>query len=320
METPVILLILGLSLSCIATEYLPVTYDANGFFHLNSGQSAYVGYRPDTYNESNPISLLVWMHGCGGNAEGDLWSIAPPSTRQTQSYIAISIGGRDGKCWQVNTDTPKVLAAITDVARYFNINPRKVYLSGYSSGGDMTYRVGLQHASLFAGLLVENSDPFRDTGATKASLLASASWKINVAHLAHISDTTYPITGVRSNLAVLAANGFPVTKIEKEGTHYDADNVAFGTSYDLIHSLLPFMEAGWEAPSPDTVLLPLAFTNGLFRFTLTGTTGTKYMVQTTTSLSSTNWTTLVTNVSPFTFIETNTGMSNSRFFRGMPVP
>ena len=142
---------------------------------------------------SLPSSLFVWMHGCGGNAEGDVFSIAPYPTRQTQSYIAISIGGRDGDCWSVGTDTPKVLAAITDIARYFNINPRKIYLGGYSSGGDMTYRVGFENASLFAGLLVENSDPFRDTGAPNAYL--SASWKINIAHLAHLSDTTYPIAG-----------------------------------------------------------------------------------------------------------------------------
>ena len=101
--------------------------------------------------------------------------IAPPASRQTQGYIAISIGGRDGGCWSVNTDTPKVLAAIVDVSKHFNINPRKVDLGGYSSAGDLAYRVGFEHASLFAGLLVENSDPFRDTGTTQAALLASAS-------------------------------------------------------------------------------------------------------------------------------------------------
>ena len=227
--------------------YLPVTYDANGFFHLNSGQSDYVGYRPDTYSDATPISLFVWMHGCGGNAEGDLFTIAPYPTRATQSYIAISIGGRDGDCWTVGTDTPKVLAAITDIARYFNINPRKVYLGGYSSGGDMTYRVGFENALLFAGLLVENSDPFSDTGAPNAYL--GAAWKLNVAHLAHLSDTTYPIGTVRTNLATLTANGFPVTKIEKAGTHYDPDSGAFGTNYDLRTFLLPYLDAGWLSPS-----------------------------------------------------------------------
>lgn len=310
-----ILPVCGLALSCIAPGYLPVTYDGYGFFHLHNGQSAYVGYRPDTYSDANPISLLVWLHGCGGNAEGDLWSIAPPATRQTQSYIAISIGGRDGACWSVNTDTPKVLAAIADIGRYFNINPRKVFLAGYSSGGNMAYRVGFQHTSLFAGLLVENSDPFYGTGATPASLLASASWKINVAHLAHLSDTTYPIAGVRSNLATLTADGFPVTKIEKAGTHYDPDNGDFGTSYDLIHFLLPFLETNWASPVP--ILTPLALPNNQFGFTLTGTAGTNYIVQATTNLSPATWISLSTNPAPFTFMETNASLFGRRYYRSL---
>jgi len=231
-----------------ATTYLPTTYDANGFFHLDSGTSTYVGYKPDTYNTGTPIDLFVWMHGCGGNAEGDMWSIAPPPTRSTQSYIAISLGGRDGTCWQVNSDGPKVLAAVADVEQHFNINPRKVYLGGYSSGGDMAYRHGFQNAGTFAGILVENSDPFMDAGLTSGALMASASWKINIAHVAHIQDGVYPIGTVRSSFATLAANSFPATLIKKPGTHYDPDNGTTGTNYDLIHSLLPYLDAGWTSP------------------------------------------------------------------------
>ncbi len=231
-----------------APTYLPTTYDANGFFHLNSGTSTYVGYKPDTYNVATPIDLFVWMHGCGGIAEGDMWSIAPPPTRSTQSYIAISLGGRDGTCWDVNSDGPKILTAVTDIQRYFNVNPRKIYLGGYSSGGDMAYRHGFQNAGTFAGILVENSDPFMDAGVAPGPLMAAASWKINIAHVAHTGDTTYPIATVRSSFATLAANSFPATLIEKGGTHYDPDAGTTGTNYDLIHSLLPYLDAGWTSP------------------------------------------------------------------------
>jgi predicted esterase len=244
----------NLTASQAGNTYLQVNYDGNGFFTHNSGQSAYIGYKPNTYDHSTPISLFVWMHGCGGNAAGDMWTIAPFATRQNQSYIAISIGGRDGACWSTSADAPKVLAAIDDVARYFNINPRKVYLGGYSSGGDLTYRVGFENASRFAGLLVENSDPFAHTGASGTHLMAaaSASWKINVAHLAHLSDTTYPIATVQTNIASLIANGFPATLIQRAGTHYDPDNGNFGTNYDLRTFLLPYLDAGWVSPASGT--------------------------------------------------------------------
>lgn len=234
-----------------------VPVDGNGFFHLQSSQGPYVGYAPDTYNPAVPISLFVWMHGCGGEAEGDMWAIAPFATRANQSYIAISIGGRDGACWDPNTDPAKVLAAIKDVSRYFNINPRRIYLGGYSSGGDLSYRTGFENAWLFAGILAENTDPFRDTGKSGAQLMAAAHWKLNIAHLAHTEDDVYPIDGVRANLAALAANGFPVTKIEKPGHHWDDDAGMTGTNYDLRTSLLPFLDAGWTSPVPPAPALRL---------------------------------------------------------------
>ncbi len=242
----------NLTASTTGNSYLSTTYDANGFFTHNSGQSNYIGYKPDTYSHTTPTSLFVWMHGCGGNAAGDMWTIAPSATRQNQSYIAISLGGRDGACWQTNVDTPKVLAAIDDIARYFNINPRKIYLGGYSSGGNLTYRVGFENASRFAGLLVENSDPFTGTGRTGAQLMAAASWKINIAHLAHLSDTTFPIATVRTNITTLTTNAFPATLIEKPGTHYDPDTATTGTNYDLKTFLLPYLNAGWTSPVPST--------------------------------------------------------------------
>jgi hypothetical protein len=74
-----------------AGSYLSTSYDTDGFFQLHSAESDYFGYRPEkTYNDATPISLFAWLHGCGGVARDDLWKIAPPATRKSQSYVAIS--------------------------------------------------------------------------------------------------------------------------------------------------------------------------------------------------------------------------------------
>lgn len=78
------------------------------------------------------------------------------------------------------------------------------------------------HADDFAGLLATNTTPFRDTGATQAGSLAAATWKFNVVHVAHIQDTTYPIATVRGETGAMVSAGFPVTKVEVDGTHWDA--------------------------------------------------------------------------------------------------
>jgi hypothetical protein len=99
----------------------------------------------------------------------------------------------------------------------------------------MAYRHGFQNAGTFAGILIENSDPFRDTNVTPAALMSAAAWKINIAHVAHKDDDTYPLATVQASFAALQANGFPATLIVKEGHHYDADDPVNkrGTDYDL---------------------------------------------------------------------------------------
>jgi pimeloyl-ACP methyl ester carboxylesterase len=208
-------------------------------------------YVPDTYDASNqtPIRLLVWMHGCGGVSEGELWNATAGSD---QNYLGMAPTGADGTCWDVNGSPATVLAQIAALETHFNIDRRRIVLGGYSSGGDMSYRMGLDHPAMFAGLLVENSTPFRDSGTTNAQAIA-ATTKFPVVHLAHLQDATYPIATVRTETDQLVADGFPVKRIEVDGTHYDEPGATVkghkvaGTDPDVATYLLPHMTDDWQA-------------------------------------------------------------------------
>jgi predicted esterase len=227
----------------------PISYQVNTPEDITDSQSDYWVDVPPSYDASNqtPETLLVWMHGCGGEAEGDTWEISPGDDR---SYIAISIGGRDDDCWDPDTDVPKVLAAVADVKTHFNIAPRRVIIAGYSSGGDLAYRTIFDNADLFAGILAENTSPFRDTGSTADQSLAAAAWKFNDVHLAHDQDDTYPLAGVQDEITDMQDHGFPVTLIHVPGDHFDDDNDVndTGTDNDLRHYLLPHINDGWQSP------------------------------------------------------------------------
>lgn len=224
-----------------------VDYEPETVFALAGSASSYWIYVPASYDPTHatPAALLVWLHGCGGQAAGDIYTVAPGAD---QRYIAIALGGREGGCWRVNADTAKVLAAVDDVRTRFNIDPRRVILGGYSSGGDLAYRTAFYNAERFAGVLAENTAPFRDTGSTQTASIAAAAWRFHVVHLAHTEDHTYPIATVRAETDALAAAGFPVTRIERPGSHYDADTATTGTDLDLRTLLLPHMGDGWLAP------------------------------------------------------------------------
>ncbi len=229
----------------------PVPFTKNTVFTLTTPQSNYWVYVPTSYDSSHatPTKMFVWLHGCGGQSQYDVSMV---SYVTGQNWISVAVGGREGACWSnMATDGPKILAAIADMKTHFNIDPKQVYLGGYSSGGDIGYPLLFTNANLFAGGIFENTTP--NSSAFTAS--QTAGWKVNIAHLAHLSDATYPIAATRTNMTALRSNGFPVTLIEKSGTHYDADSGTTGTAYDLRNFLLPFLNAGWVSGAP-TVPVP----------------------------------------------------------------
>jgi hypothetical protein len=225
----------------------PVSFQKDSVFTLDSPETKYWIYVPSRYDDSHqtPIPLFVWLHGCGGQSEYDISTVSPGGA---QSYIAMAVGGREGGCWDPNTDTTKVLAAIANVKTHFNVDPHRVIIGGYSSGGDLAYRTAFYNSNLFAGLLAENTSPFRDTGSSQADSIAAATFKFNIVHLAHTEDDTYGIDGVRKETDALKTAGFPITRIERPGGHYDADTATTGTDHDLRTLLLPHIDDGWTSP------------------------------------------------------------------------
>lgn len=231
----------------------PIPFTAGTPFALSDQLTNYWVDVPPSYDPTHqtPAPLFVWLHGCGGRSDGDIWVVSPGGA---QDWISLAVGGREGDCWDPSADGPKVMAAIADVERHFSVDRHRVIVGGYSAGGDLAYRVAFCNAGSFAGVLAENTSPFRDTGSTQAASLAAASWKFPVVHLAHLQDTTYPVTQVRTETDAMAAAGFPVTRIELPGHHWDdpGDEVAGqplpGTDADLRTYLLPHIDDGWRSP------------------------------------------------------------------------
>jgi hypothetical protein len=226
----------------------PIAFTKDEIFKLTDTEGGYWITVPTSYDATHatPIALLVWMHGCQAKDENDIDTISPGGDQQ--HYIAISPDGREGDCWYPDVDMPKVLAAVADVKTHFNVDPRRVIVGGYSSGGDLAYRTAFYNAYTFAGVLGLNTSPFRGTGSTQEQSLAAASWKFHVVQLAHTEDSSYPIDGVRAETDALAAAGFPVQRIERPGAHFAPDTSTTGTYHDLVSILLPHVDDGWLAP------------------------------------------------------------------------
>ncbi len=195
---------------------------------------------PSGYDATHrtPSPLFVWLHGCGGESRWDILDVAPATSSRR---LVLAPGGREGGCWQMGADDVAVLGAVDEVRRHFNVDPAHVVLGGYSSGGDLAYRLAFLHPDRVAGVLAENTSPFRDTGLTSGQALAAVgAARFPVVHLAHTGDTTYPLAGVRAEVGALRGAGFDVTLLERGGQHWDGATVS-----DLQTLLLPRLAEPW---------------------------------------------------------------------------
>jgi predicted esterase len=220
----------------------PVAYTKDKPFTITTAQGGnYWINVPGSY-DTTPQTVLLWLHGCGGKSELDTPIVAKAGSRK---FITVAPGGREGDCWGED-DMGSVLAALADVQQHFNVDPRRVVIGGFSSGGDLAYRTAFANAGRFAGVLGVNCQPFPDEG--KASI-AAASWKFHIVQLAHTEDEAYNIDAVRRKTDALSAAGFPVQRVERPGHHWDSDvNGVGGTINDYLTYLLVHLDDGWQAP------------------------------------------------------------------------
>ncbi len=178
---------------------------------------------------------------------------------------------------------------------------------------------------------------YRRSGSGPAS--GTLQYQIGTNAFADIIKLAYSSTSTSgSSLSAIDLSGIaelqnvgPGTNVTFRIVNYGASN-ASGTwyIYDVGNNLnLDFALQGAVAPLPVIVTNPpaiapsfslTAFTNNQFQFTLTGTTGSNYIVQASTNLGEGNWISLQTNAAPFLFIESNVDLFLQRFYRALIAP
>jgi hypothetical protein len=107
--------------------------------------------------------------------------------------------------------------------------------------------VAVKHGRLAGSFVVRNAGRAPSHRST-AALTVKASGRTRVVKRFTVPALERPIATVRAETDALKAAGFPITRIEQPGTHYDADTPTTGTDHDLRTLLLPHMADGWLAP------------------------------------------------------------------------
>lgn len=161
----------------------------------------FLAVTPDDYDAEKDYPLVIMLHGFGAHM-GDLAGLAPAIEDKGYVYacpnapIAFDFGGGHvGYGWmpRQNAASPEEVEAarakseelLTDcfeeIFEKFNATPGKVALLGFSQGGAMTYRCGMQRPELFAGLVALSAAVF-DPEILRSRLPEDRNQPIFVAH------------------------------------------------------------------------------------------------------------------------------------------
>jgi phospholipase/carboxylesterase len=163
----------------------------------DGGGLKYMTILPDGYDPGTRYPLVIMLHGFGANMQ-DLAGLAPAINQRGYVYAFPNAplpfdlgGGYTGWGWTPRgaDATPENIRDAEDLLGEFfgkvfqqlNVEPGRALLMGFSQGGGMTYRCGLERNSFFAGLAALSATlPDRDLLAAK--LPESRDQKIFIAH------------------------------------------------------------------------------------------------------------------------------------------
>src|ERR1051326_9495541 len=115
----------------------------------------YLLFLPKDYdaNSQKRWPLILFLHGAGERGT-DIWKVAthgPPKQVKDHPefpFIVVSPQCRDGQVWSNDT----LLALLDGILRDYAVDPARVYLTGLSMGGYVTWRLGLTHPDKFGAI------------------------------------------------------------------------------------------------------------------------------------------------------------------------
>ncbi|MEO1778068.1 MAG: polyhydroxybutyrate depolymerase [Pseudomonadota bacterium] len=254
---------------------LPVPAAQRDLCHLDVpcalGDRSYHVREPDGWDGTSPLPVLIHFHGWQrtGALPVKHQRIASATRRRGVLLIAPNGARKTWNFWSAETeDVAFAEALIEDVARRYPVDPDNIYLSGYSYGSIMAWRVACDRgARLNIRALLGISGTLNqreDCAEAPAEVRHVHGLKDNVLDFPYgpDGDTTYPVSLWRAAMGCGAARDAgdwrQVEYLTLSRTEWT--ECAFGRVSLDIHPGGHFIPHGWIARQLDELLgLPLSY-------------------------------------------------------------
>jgi polyhydroxybutyrate depolymerase len=208
-----IVLLDGTSFSCGCAIAKPTYTLGPGDYHrtieVGGIKRHYLVHTPPTYDRTKATLVVLNFHGGGGNIKTQRNFSQMDITADRAGFIAVYPQGtgpqrrlrlRKGFTWNAGTccgwaqehnidDVGFVSALLDEVERLFNVDPKRVYATGYSNGAIMCYRLACELSDRIAAIA--------PVSGTMAMTECRPSRPVSIIHFHGTQDKFLPFAGGR---------------------------------------------------------------------------------------------------------------------------
>ena len=105
---------------------------------------------PEDYDPAQPTPLLVALHGSGGSGEAEVYSWRATAAELGALLLAPTEAGRNAGFEGSHRERAAILEAIRWMRRTFHVDEDRIWLTGFSRGGHLTWDLALRYPDVFA--------------------------------------------------------------------------------------------------------------------------------------------------------------------------
>lgn len=178
----------------------------------------YYLYVPSSIATDKPLVVLLHPSRGDGSYLVSKWQ----DLAEREGILLVGPDALNSEKWSAPADGPDFLRdAVEAVRAKYSVNPRRLYVFGYSAGSGFAINMSLLESEYFAAAAAFASVTFREQYANVATRKAPFFFTVGV------DDPVFPVAEARAQRDALKARGFPVEwkELPKAGHDYDGNSV-----------------------------------------------------------------------------------------------
>ena len=192
---------------------------------------------PPGYSRATPVPLVLALHfgvqgGPSLNVGRDLLRAIVAPAFADLGAVVVAPDVLAGGPWSTPANDEAVLALLDSVGRAYNVDARKVIVTGYSMGGTGAWHFAGKYPDRFAALVPVAGRP----------PAASAGWRVPVFAIHSRRDQVAPIDATEKRIAELKQAGMKAELVALDApTHYEVSAHAEG-----LRRAIPWLRQLWK--------------------------------------------------------------------------